>query len=350
MATVETIAILQPRAIVIYKAYPRKAREHTEAEKANLLKGKSGKYNGHLSPATARKVKSILGTWLTSLDQNIKRLDSGTRIKGVYFPTFVTLTLPAEQMHEDTFVKRLMLDRLLKKLKDKYNVVHYFWRAEPQKNGNIHFHIIIDKWLHWKVLRQEWNTILKAHGYIEIYRQNQQQWHKEGFKARSGKWSIEKQKEAYEQGIANNWSDPNSTDIHKINNVKSLSAYVTKYMAKVKSEDRSIAGRLWGCSDALRLLKPFRETLSVSENFIESGNTSVIEYVEQCEKEAGPDAVYEDEFIKVIKLKSTQETYLKRLNWQLYKQYTAFHKQVLIELYPVAIFVKAPEVPEFIPF
>jgi hypothetical protein len=345
-STVETISILQPNAIVIYKSFPRKAREQTEAEIANLEKGKSGAYNGYLSPATSRKIKKFLGAWLTALEFNIKRDGDGARIQNKYFPTFVTLTLPAEQFHTDNQVKRDMLNRLIITLKNKFLIKEYFWRAEPQANGNIHFHLIVDKYIPWASLRKEWNKILSDTGYIEIYRQNQNNFHAGGFRVRKDllpKWSEEKQFQAYQEGISNNWSNPNTTDIHRINKVKSLAAYVVKYCCKADTSRRKITGRIWGSSDGLRNLKYYSDVLAVSDNFQDRQNPEIAEYLNQVEANVTQEDIYQDEFITVIKLKDGQEAFLKRFAPNIYNQYRKYYRQILRDLYQPPIFNNIPE-------
>lgn len=336
---VETIASLQPHAIVIYRSFPKKAREKKPEELANLEKGKSGAYNGFMSPNTARTVKKFLGTWLTALDLNIKRDEKGKRVANQYYPTFITLTLPAEQFHTDNFIKRNLLNRFVQRLKQGFGVKHYFWRAEPQKTGNIHFHLIVDKYISWKSLRFEWNKILAVHGYINLYRQNQENWHKTGFRVRKDlleKWPLEKQKAAYEAGIKENWSNPNSTDIHKINKVKNLAAYVIKYVCKSETTERKISGRIWGASDELRKLRPHAETVSISEDFTEFSNQEVTEYIAKVEAETPAEQIYTDEFVKVIRLSESQITFLSRFSQNLLKNYQSFHKRILRELYSVS--------------
>jgi hypothetical protein len=76
-------------------------------------------------------------------------------------------------------------------LKQKYNVKLYLWVAEPQVNGNIHFHILIDKFIenvpepkYAKVpleLTKEWNRILDLYGYVAPYTQKMQALHGSGF-------------------------------------------------------------------------------------------------------------------------------------------------------------------------
>lgn len=333
---IERVASLQPHSIVLYKAYPASSRESGgEASLLNLEKGKSGEYNGYLSPSTARKIKKILSCWLLALEENIKRApDAANR----FFPTFVTLTLPSAQAHTDNEVKRKLLDPFILEIKKKFGVKHYFWRAEDQKNGNIHFHLICDRWMSWKALRAVWNNILKRNGYIEAYREAQLEHHKTGFTVRREMlktWPLDRQKAAFDEGTRNNWSDPNTVDVHKINKLTSITAYVVKYVCK-KSEPgkgRKIGGRIWGCSDELRELGYYTDTHSLEMNFQHTGNPDVVDYVAQVEKEVGAGEVFEDEFIKVIRLKHPQSHYLKKYAPSLHKSYRNHYRTIYKELY-----------------
>ncbi len=302
----------------------------------NLEKGKAGEYNGFLSPATARKVKRYLSNWLIALEQNMK--DRGANPSNRYYPTFVTLTLPSTQFHTDNEVKRKMLDRFVLQIKKTFGVKHYFWRAEPQENGNIHFHLIVDRWMSWEKLRFEWNRILDCHGYIEKYREAQQNWHKDGFRLRENlvsKWPPDKQKAAYLKGNEENWSNPNTTDVHKIQNLDSLTAYVVKYVCKKSDteKDRKIGGRIWGCSDEIREFGYYTDTHSLEMNFQQHGNPEIVEYVALVETEVGSAEIFEDEYIKVIRLKKPQADYLKRLAPKLHNRYREHYQKIYKTLY-----------------
>ncbi len=377
---VSRIVTLQSHSVVLYKdfsEFPKKQK--TEQELQNLEKGKSGEWNGFLSPTTARKVKRSLTAWLTALEQNSTR--KKVKTPSFYLPTFVTLTLPATQKHDDNHIKRAMLGRLITKLQRDYKVKYYFWRAEPQKNNNIHFHLLVDRYVHWEDLRREWNQILNDTGYIDDYRANQVEFHKNGFKIRMD-WlsqtmdriregckqkkvefnakdariqAINAQKEAYKRGVAENWSNPNSTDIHKLEGRDSIVAYVVKYVCKVSdnrynrgesfdddgqaltltTNDRKIKGRIWGCSDELRRLGYYSDTFSVSsptgpDHYV----AEFADYLTRLEIEAGRENVFEDEFVKVIRLKKPQEYYLKKHSPSLHQKYKAHYKRVFKELYP----------------
>lgn len=113
-----------------------------------------------------------------------------------YRMAFITLTLSSEQKHEDEYIKIHMLGAFLKWAFREGKSRHYLWKAEVQDNGNIHFHITMNSWIHYAQIRQKWNHIQWKHGYITA-----------------------------EQ-------DPNSTDVHSVRNEGRFIGYMTKYMCK----------------------------------------------------------------------------------------------------------------------
>jgi hypothetical protein len=144
------------------------------------------------------------------------------------------LTLPSPQKHTDLELKRLLLNRFLVYIQKKYNVKNFVWKAESQNNGNIHFHILVDRFIKWKKVRAYWNKILDQTGYIEPF------FLKYGHR------------------------DPNSTDIHGLykdkqgKQIGNIGAYLAKYMSKNEDLKRGIDGRLWGCSDNLKKVESFK--------------------------------------------------------------------------------------------
>jgi hypothetical protein len=346
---IETVASLQPHSIILYKSFPASSRKSGgDASLLNLAKKEGVGYNGYMSPATGRKVRKYLGTWLLALQQNMTdRGGRGTK----YYPTFVTLTLASKQQHDDNYIKRNLLNRFIIRVQKLFGVKYFFWRAEPQENGNLHFHLIIDRWAKWETLRAEWNAIQAAHGYIDAYRLAQEAKHLGGFKfnPKAG-GSKAAQRKAYDEGVACNWSNPNSTDVHKINKLESLTAYVVKYVCKrdepapqeidesgelveATGGRRKIRGRIWGCSDELRNFKYYADTLGIEENFQMMANPEMVDYVSQVEQEVGPSEVFEDEFIKVVRLKKPQAHYLKKYAPGMHRDYSNHYRNIYKDLY-----------------
>jgi hypothetical protein len=203
-----------------------------------------------------KRMKQILENWCMCLDiANI--VYSRNLITHSKALCFVTLTLPATQVHDDRDIKRQCLTEMIKVMIKQFKVINYVWVAEKQKNGNIHFHLIIDKSISHTELRKHWNRLLNNMGYIDRYRFNQKEFHKEGFKVRTNllkNWDIPQQKKAYFDGINSNWSNPNTTDVKKLDNVKNLYSYMMKYLSK-GSDECPINGHKWGASASLKHLK-----------------------------------------------------------------------------------------------
>jgi hypothetical protein len=157
---------------------------------------------------------------------------------------------------------------MLNYLRKHYKLNNYIWRAEKQKNGNIHYHLITDVFIpHWD-LRKKWNQYLQNLGYITRYAEAQYLWHKNGFTPHEdmlSTWPLAAQYNAYCRGFSENWNEPNSTDIHCTKRIKNLKKYLCKYLTKndnaLLTEDEvssssvrnilTIDNRLWACSEAI---------------------------------------------------------------------------------------------------
>lgn len=135
-----------------------------------------------------------------------------------FYISFVTLTLSSKQIHSDEQIKQQILQPFLRSIKIKYGVHKYIWKAETQDNGNIHFHLTIDKYIHWRSIRNSWNKFQESLGYISA------------------------------SGI----SDPNSTDVHSVKRIDKLENYLIKYLSKNDNTKRKIEGAVWNCSANLK--------------------------------------------------------------------------------------------------
>jgi hypothetical protein len=208
-------------------------KEIKSPEFSHLLKS-SRTSNGKVSDIAKRKVKKA--TEYLLLMANNKSVTSRYTGRKLQFKIcFITLTLPSKQIHSDKEIKEKCLNSLLIELTRYYKVKNYIWRAEKQKNGNIHFHILTDKFIDWNELRNRWNRIVNKLGYVDRYRESQKNFHKNGFHVRTEllpSWSYERQLKAYEEGVKNHWDNPNSTDIHSVRKIINLKNYILKYMIK----------------------------------------------------------------------------------------------------------------------
>ena len=204
---------------------------------------------GKISSVALRKITRAV-QYLTFLVPKRRRYHTPDGRSGNYFLNFITLTLSSPQIHTDNEIKRIILEPFLNEMRKRFKVSSYIWRAERQENGNIHFHIISDRFIWWNDLRNSWNYFQERLGYVSRYRLSMQEFHKEGFQFREvlkDKWPIHKQLHAWREGVRTDWTSPNSTDVHSLRSIGNVRSYLTKYITK--SDDNSdIEGRLWGCS------------------------------------------------------------------------------------------------------
>ena len=157
--------------------------------------------HGLISVKANRRVRNAID-WLVYLAKFKPVHEKATGRTWQFKLNFVTLTLCSRQIHSDNEIKSTLLNQFLTELRAKYGCVLYLWRAESQSNGNLHFHVITDVFIPWRTLRTDWNRIQEKLGYVTRYT------------AKTGK------------------TDPNSTDIHSIKNVRDLPAYLSKYCSK----------------------------------------------------------------------------------------------------------------------
>lgn len=217
---------IRPYSVTTF-AIPHQRNSRTPEQEETQQNLTRGKFNGIISDKARRKLKLIAEGWLLAI-QEAKKGNQAHKGKKKNYITFATLTLSSNQVHGDNQIKRDLLNEFIITVQRKFGVQEYIWRAESQANGNIHFHLFLDKYIHWFFLRNIWNKIQEKLGYISKFK------------------------------AIHNHSNPNSTDIERIRTLKGASQYITKYIAK-ESEYRTIEGRLWGCSDSLRNILSYEQ-------------------------------------------------------------------------------------------
>lgn len=177
--------------------------------------------------------------------------------KGIYFThhtQFITLTLPAAQIHEDREITKIVLGTFLDRCRKVGLLSNYVWRAEKQANGNIHYHILTDTFCNFSILRNYWYIACRQLGYMQAY--------KEKFSAMSlydysnqafnkGK-NLSEIAAAYGRGQRCQWSQPPACHTEHCTSAAEVSRYISKYVSKKDKEAENIVtGRVWGCSQSV---------------------------------------------------------------------------------------------------
>ena len=194
--------------------------------KSLLNLSKKGYINsGTFSVTSKRRIlKNISNLVEISNTKRVMDLESKKSFK--FKVSFITLTLSATQIHTDKEIKDEIFIPFLELMSKVHNMSSYVWRAERQRNGNIHFHICTNVYIHYIDLVAKWNRAQNKLHYIDRFE------------------TKHKHRKA------------NSVDVHSVIDVNSVGRYVAKYMAK-GSDDDNILGRMHACSHNISKFKRF---------------------------------------------------------------------------------------------
>lgn len=179
-------------------------------------------YTGQMTASAKKRLIRAINL-LIAISKRKKAIHFDTKKEFWFRVNFITLTLPSPQGSvSDKELKKKCLKPFLEYWQDKHSEFTYVWRAERQGNGNLHFHLLSNTYLHYQFIRDVWNSKLNLLGFIDEFQKN------------------------------HHHSNPNSTDVHAVTQIRHLAAYMAKYMAKKEEEGQTIEGRLWDCSARLK--------------------------------------------------------------------------------------------------
>lgn len=264
---------ISPNGITMYNTWIGERSRYSgemESERINFERSENLKHNnpkGIMSEKAIKRVEAAL-KWLLFMSKE-KKIYHRTVARYVKFKIcFITITLASGQKHSDQIIKSKLLNQLLTELRQRFNMEHYIWRAEKQKNGNIHFHIVTNVFIPQDSLRSMWNRIQEKLGYVSRYSEKM----RNAIKSFSDYYNefmdtgtYTQLMQRYIKGKACNFNNPNSTDIHSVRKVKNLAAYLVKYFTKsdqqhsakdeALNEESYVNGKLWGLSISLSKLR-----------------------------------------------------------------------------------------------
>lgn len=241
------------------------ANKFKEIRSENVIKRQSHQYT--ISDNAHRTLKRRIN-WLYYLAKSKSvKTSSGKSIYNFKIG-FITLTLPSKQRTPTADVTKNLLNNFLTEIRQKTSMANYIWRLEFQKNGNVHYHIVTDVYLDYKLILLVWNRILKLNGYITDYQAKFTKLNLSAYNKKvnpDGKTDFSVIAKRFAKGKASNWEQPPSVDVKSVISNKAISNYISKYFSKdnadnpIKNEldtpENSSNLRLWFCSRSLSQLK-----------------------------------------------------------------------------------------------
>src|SRR5574344_1501208 len=137
-------------------------------EQLELINSTKSAYSGEITEGGKKRMKRCLLLWSEALElynHKYRHETRGNERKLV----FLTLTLSAVQVHPDQEIKSKILKPFMRWMREIRGCTNYIWKAEVQKNGNIHFHVIVDQFVNKDKIRAKWNECQDNLGYFERY-------------------------------------------------------------------------------------------------------------------------------------------------------------------------------------
>lgn len=206
-------------------------------------------YTGKSTTGQTKRIRRAVDL-LLQISKPITIMNQITHTPEKHTLSFITLTISGkERKLTSKEGNKLLLAPWLLQMRRKSGMTTYIWKAEFQKNGQLHYHITTPTWIHYQVIKDSWNNILSANGFLTQYH------------------------------IEHPGKMPNSTDVHKVYKIKNLQAYLIKYLSKVDQDGKN-EGKIWDCSINLKENKLFStiETNQLHKNL----NGKSITYFERC--------------------------------------------------------------------
>jgi len=232
--------------------YTQRELPRSKRNNHSFTREKKESYTGKLTTFSKKKLKRAIGLMVeVAKDKEATNFKTNKTFR--FKINFITFTLPAPQGNVDDKTIKTCLNNWIKRARRKHKLCSYVWRAERQANGNIHFHMITDTYIHFRVVRDDWNEVLKPTGLIDK------------FKAK------------------HHHENPNSTDIHAVWKVKNLVQYFVKYMSKEhKDGEEPIQGKIWDCSTNLKTKENCWEIMEgiYYDNFFELSKNKTIKRID----------------------------------------------------------------------
>lgn len=222
-------------------------RERTEKQLANEENLKLAHQHHEISRKTSKRIRTA-SEWLLMYQKSRGRKSY-----------FVTLTIPASDVIvSDSKFKNVLLRSLLNRMYRRFPSLLYVWRVERHKKGDLHCHMILSESYQFQELKRVWNEILERNGCLASYTERMSRLNYRAYASKYGhhyNFDTKRIKKAYEAGVNSSWKSPNSVDVQKVDNTKSIASYLAKYASKKSKKEEIISGKFWGCSQSLSAIK-----------------------------------------------------------------------------------------------
>ncbi len=217
MSPIQTFYQVRANALVVYSLPAVRHGKRFQLDTPGLTTY-SGKVTGHAK-------KRLLAALDILVQKSKERViyNPVSRTKHDFKMSFITLTIASKVNLEVTEAYDKLLREWLRYMKRKMGMEKYVWKAEYQRRGQVHYHIATDNYIPWETIRWRWNQLQRRAGLLDEFASRFRHF------------------------------NPNSTDVHSMQNVHDCLAYIGKEMCKDVQNQKVTKGKIWDCSTNLKI-------------------------------------------------------------------------------------------------
>lgn len=133
---------------------------------------------------------------------------------------FVTLTVSDSINRPTDVCYKKLLKPFLRRMRDKTGA-SYIWKVEFQKRGQTHYHLTINKFIHYSKLQRWWNYEQRKAGFLTNF------------------------------ALKYKHYNPPSTHVRNVKKLKDWGGYMVDYLCKKPGGE--VKGKVWDCSKDLKV-------------------------------------------------------------------------------------------------
>lgn len=260
----EPMVQIRKNALIFYDQYQRAGRKKTEGLKRfksnttqptittkSTVPGHETKttYSGSVCLGTSKRIKRTVDI-LCQLSPPKWAVNPVHGYRFKHSLSFITVTIPGEERRVTPKEgNKILLAPFIRQLRKKHCLRTYIWKAEFQKNGQLHYHITTPSIIHYQYIQDNWNNLLSQEGLL-----------KEWSKIHTDRW-------------------PPSTQTRSVYKNKDLEWYLAKEISK-SIQNNKTEGKLWDCSKNIRGIKFF--SLGTPSYLMENLNQKRMINCEHC--------------------------------------------------------------------
>lgn len=215
-------------------------------------------YSGKVTDSMRKRMRKALEALFISTESRL--LFNKYKNKRIWFKlSHLTLTLSGYQRFiSDSEIYNKCFKPFIRHMKEIHGMTKYFWKAERQLNGNLHYHVLSNLYLDLEIIRNTWNRFQDNLGFITDFCQVFHHRNAPSIDIRYVRNSLEIRRYIMKYMSKNQKNETREQNRLKFYPVKWLTdmSELSKWADIMEHRQHGlIDGKVWDCSDNLKGFK-----------------------------------------------------------------------------------------------